>query len=124
MIKKNFQGKPVGYKITYYPVDMKSNFKSASVNYTINSTTLTDLAVHTMYAIQVSAVSSGGVGPGKNTSAATGGKALILSWLVTGLLDVLRFHCYNCRVSCLVALFELFELTLVGIKIVMLSSAV
>jgi len=45
--------------------DHEGDFKFVSVNYTTNSTKLTDLAVYTMYIVNVSAVSSGGVGPAK-----------------------------------------------------------
>ena len=80
MIKKYFQGKPIGYKIVYYPVDMKSDFNSVSVNYMTNTTNLMDLAVYTRYAIRVSAVSSGGEGPGKETFSVTGAKIFMSSW--------------------------------------------
>ena len=71
--KHFFQGRPVGYKIVFYPVDLGSrDFNSVSVNYSTNTTTLTGLAVGTMYIVQVSAVSSGGVGPAKKTIAETG----------------------------------------------------
>ena len=72
MKKKYFQGKPIGYKVVYNPVNTESNFSFVSVNYTINAISLTDLAVYTMFAIQVSAVSSGGVGPVRKTLAGTG----------------------------------------------------
>ena len=71
--KKYFQGRPVGYKIVFYPVDLGSHdFNSTTVNYSTNATTLSGLAVDTMYTIQVSAVSSGGVGPTKRILAETG----------------------------------------------------
>ena len=72
MPKQYYNGEPIGYRILYYPVDMESDFKFASVNYTINTTTLTELYVYTKYAINVSAVSSGGVGPTNMTMAQTG----------------------------------------------------
>ena len=71
MPKQYFQGKPIGYHISYYPVDLESDFKFVSVNYTTNTTTLSDLAVFTMYIVNVSAVSSGGVGPANMTMART-----------------------------------------------------
>jgi len=61
--KQYYHGKVIGYNIIYYPVDLESDFNFVSVNYTTNTTTLKDLAVYTMYVINVSAVSSGGVGP-------------------------------------------------------------
>ena len=68
----------MGYNIIYYAVDFESDFKFVSVNYTTNTTTLTDLAVFTMYLINVSAVSSGGVGPAKPTFASTGANTTLL----------------------------------------------
>ena len=65
--EEHFQGQPIGYNITYYPVDLESDIKFTSVNYTTNTTTLTDLNVYTMYVINVSAVSSGGIGPANTT---------------------------------------------------------
>jgi len=69
--KQYFQGKPIGYNITYYPVDLDSEIRFANVNYTTNTTTLTELNVYTKYAINVSAVSSGGLGPANMTMART-----------------------------------------------------
>ena len=72
-----FQGKPIGYRIIYYPVDLERDFNFVSVKYTTNTTTLNELDVYTMYAIKVSAVSSGGKGPEKSTFASTGANRLI-----------------------------------------------
>ena len=63
--KQYYQGKPFGYNITYFTFDHEGDFQFVSVNYTTNTTKLTDLAVYTMYIVNVSAVSSGGVGPAK-----------------------------------------------------------
>ena len=68
----DFQGKPIGYKITYYPVNSVNDVVSLSVNYTTNTTTLTNLTVYTMYVINVSAVSSGGIGQVNTANARTG----------------------------------------------------
>jgi len=65
VLKQYYQGKPTGYHITYYTFDYKGDFKFVSVNYTTNMTNLTDLAVDALYVVNVSAVSSGGVGPAK-----------------------------------------------------------
>ena len=82
--KQYFQGIPVGYKIDFYPVDLGSrDSNSVSVKYSTNTTTLTGLTVDTMYIVQVSAVSSGGVGPSKKTLAETGTRTFI-PLLVTG----------------------------------------
>ena len=42
-----------------------------NVNFSSNSTILSNLTVYTMYVINVSAVSSGGIGPAKTASART-----------------------------------------------------
>ena len=69
---RDFQGKPVGYKITYYSVNSANDVVSLSVKYTTNTTTLTNLTVYAMYVINVSAVSSGGIGPVNTAKARTG----------------------------------------------------
>ena len=74
--KEYFQGQPIGYKIAYNPVDFKSNIHFVSVNYTTNSTALTNLTVYTTYIINVSAVSSGGIGPAKTVKAKTGAEGM------------------------------------------------
>ena len=71
MSKQYFKGKPIGYKISHYPAGFEENFSFVTVNYTTNSTELTNLTVFTEYVINVSAVSSGGVGPGISTTART-----------------------------------------------------
>ena len=73
MSKQYFNGKPIGYEISYYAVGLERKLSFATVNYTTNSTELTNLAVFTEYVINVSAVSSGGVGPGISTKARTDG---------------------------------------------------
>ena len=65
--KQYFQGNPIGYNIRYYPVDLKRNAISFIVSYTNNTTALENLTIYTLYVINVSAVSSGGVGPGNMT---------------------------------------------------------
>lgn len=71
MLKEDFQGKPIGYKITYNPIDSENDIISLSVNQTTNITTPTNLTVYTMYIINVSAVSSGGIGPAKTAKGRT-----------------------------------------------------
>ena len=63
--KQYYHGKPIGYNVIYGVLDMECEFKFVSVNYTTNTTTLKGLGVYTMYVVNVSAVSSGGVGPVK-----------------------------------------------------------
>ena len=82
--EKDFQGQPLGYSLTYHPVDLEIELKFMSVNNMMNTTTLTNLAVYTMYVINVSAVSSGGVGPaktGKGRTGAEGTKFLRQHWV-------------------------------------------
>ena len=82
--KQYLQGEPIGYDIVYYPVDLERNFHVLNVSYTTNTTNLTELDVYTMYAINVSAVSSGGVGPAKSTYASTGSNTILFLYcLVT-----------------------------------------
>ena len=66
-----FNGKPIGYKVSYYPVGLKRKLRSVNVEYAKNTTELANLNAFTAYVINVSAVSSGGVGPGKITIAQT-----------------------------------------------------
>ena len=84
MPRQYLQGKPIGYNIVYYPVNLESNFHVLNVSYTTNTTNLTELDVYTLYAINVSAVSSGGVGPAKSSLALTGSNTMLLLYcLVT-----------------------------------------
>ena len=84
MPKQYLQGKPIGYNIVYYPLGFEKNFRILNVSYTTNTTTLTELDLYTMYAINVSAVSSGGVGPAKATFASTGSNTILFLYcLVT-----------------------------------------
>lgn len=68
--KQNFSGEPLGYKVTYHPVGLKKNVNIVIVNYT-NTTELANLSAFTVYIIDVSALSSGGVGPGNTAKART-----------------------------------------------------
>lgn len=70
--EEDFQGQPFGYNITFYSVDSQSKVNFFTVNYTKNVTTMTKLTVYTTYVINVSAVSSGGVGPANTARAQTG----------------------------------------------------
>ena len=70
--EKDFHGQPIGYNIIYYPVKLQRHINALSVNYTRNIITLTDLRIYTMYIINVSAVSSGGIGPENTIKARTG----------------------------------------------------
>ena len=84
--KQYYQGEPIGYNISYNPDNLERDLRFVMVNHTTHTATLTDLDVYTKYAINVSAVSSGGVGPAKSTFASTGANTILfLSYLLTGL---------------------------------------
>lgn len=70
--KVDFQGQPVGYNVTYCSDDLECNMNFVSVNFTTNTTTLSNLTVYTMYIVNVSVVSSGGIGPESTIKARTG----------------------------------------------------
>ena len=81
LLRKDFQGKPIGYEINYHPVSSQLDIYSLRVNHTSNATTLTNLTVYTMYVIYVSAVSSGGIGPANTARARTGAEGKeVLKW--------------------------------------------
>ena len=69
--EKHFQGQRIGYQIVYNPADAESERNFLNVNYTTDTITLINLTVYTMYAINVSAVSSGGIGPANTAKART-----------------------------------------------------
>ena len=71
MSKKYFNGRPIGYHISYYPTGLENRLQFLTVTYTKNYTNLLQLTPFTKYSINVSAVSSGGVGPGASTTART-----------------------------------------------------
>lgn len=60
----------MGYKVTYYPDGLESVINLVAVNLT-NTTELTNLSAFAMYVINISAVSSGGVGPWNTIKART-----------------------------------------------------
>ena len=82
--EKQFQGKPIGYKITFHPVELENDVNYVSVNYTTNSTTLTNLTAYTIYVIRVSAVSSGGIGPANTVKARTDSEGTTESIILHG----------------------------------------
>ena len=69
--EEHFQGKPFGYIIAYYPADAHGDINFVEVNFKRNTTILTNLTVYGMYVINVSAVSSGGIGPAKGVKSRT-----------------------------------------------------
>lgn len=77
LLEEDFQGHPIGYRIAYTPADEGRDINFVRVNYTTNTATLTDLSVYTMYVINVSAVSSGGIGPAKTVKARTDAGGII-----------------------------------------------
>lgn len=66
-----FQGKPVGYYITYVSADLKRDINFINVDFALNHTLLSNLTAYTMYVINVSAVSPGGIGPSNTARART-----------------------------------------------------
>ena len=82
--EKQLQGKPIGYKITFHPFQLEIDVNYVSVNYTTNSATLTNLAVFTIYVINVSAVSSGGIGPANTVKARTDSEGTVESIIIYG----------------------------------------
>lgn len=83
--QQHFRGEPLGYLIHYYPVRLERDLGFVTVNYTANYAELTNLTAFTEYVVNVSAVSSGGVGPGNWTTARTDdlGKIAEVSILTT-----------------------------------------
>ena len=71
MPQQYYHGKVIGYNIIYCVADMEFDFNFVNVNYKTNTTTLESLAVYTMYVVNVSAVSSGGMGPAKMVTTRT-----------------------------------------------------
>lgn len=69
--EEDFRGKPIGYNIIYYPVEVEGDINFLRVNYMTNTTMLTNLTFYTIYVINISAVSSGGIGPVKTAKART-----------------------------------------------------
>ena len=92
--KQYFRGEPLGYKLTYYPLGLETNVSFVTVKYT-NTTELINLAAFTMYVINVSAVSSGGVGPGNTTKARTSDAGIndfLLENKTSGLYSPIQKH--------------------------------
>ena len=83
LLEEDFQGKLIGYRI-YYSEEAEDDAKVVYLNCTTNTATLTNLTVYTMYVINVSAVSSGGIGPGKTAKARTGAEGKKLLELALG----------------------------------------
>ena len=69
--EKYFRGQPIGYHITYFPIDSESDFNFVKVHFTSNSTILSHLTTYTIYVINVSAMNPGGKGPAKRAEART-----------------------------------------------------
>ena len=69
LLEEHFQGQSIGYYVTYFPANLKSGIDFVNVNLESNNTTLSNLTAPTMYVINVSAVSTGGVGPANTAKA-------------------------------------------------------
>ena len=81
MAEEDFRGEPFGYSITYLGSDLNKYFVYA--DYLTNSTTLSNLDVYTMYVINVSAVSSGGIGPANTARARTDAAGTVKFWMIS-----------------------------------------
>ena len=95
LAEEHFQGEPIGYNIIYYSEDLEGNVGVVSVNFTTNKTTLSNLTVYTMYVINVSAVSSGGIGPANAIKAQTDAEGNISDSSMSK--KVLLFFLYRLR---------------------------
>ena len=82
--EEQFQGKPIGYEITFHAVKLGIDVNHVSIKYMTNSTTLTNLTVYTMYVINVSAVSSGGIGPANTVKVRTDSEGTLESIILNG----------------------------------------
>ena len=71
MSQQYFNGEPIGYKINYSISSLEDSWNSETVGFQVDTIELRNLSVYTEYAVKVSAVSSGGVGPGIQTFATT-----------------------------------------------------
>lgn len=76
---EHFQGEPIGYNITYQSMDADGGIHFVQVNHTTNTTTFSSLTIYTMYVIDVSAVSSGGIGPASTIKARTEAGGMVAS---------------------------------------------
>ena len=77
--EENFKGKPIGYIITYHTVGSDHDKNVVCENVTRNATTLSNLTVYTKYIIDVSAVSSGGIGPANTARTRTDAEGNLVS---------------------------------------------
>ena len=68
---KYFNGEQIAYRVSYSVSGLEDDWNSVTVNYVEATTELMNLSVYTEYAVAVSAVSSGGVGPEIKTFAST-----------------------------------------------------
>lgn len=82
LAETEFQGHPTGYKITFHPANVEKKVNFVILNYTRNTTTLTNLTVYTKYVINVSAVSSGGIGPANALEAQTDAEGTVASMIL------------------------------------------
>ena len=71
MSQRHFNGEPIGYKISHSVSSLNDSWNSQTVGFQVDTIELRNLSAYTEYAVKVSAVSSGGVGPGIQTFATT-----------------------------------------------------
>ena len=77
--EEHFQGKPIVYIISYHKAGSDHDKIIVWENVTRNTTALTNLTVYTMYVIDVSAVSSGGIGPANTAKIRTDAEGSFVS---------------------------------------------
>ena len=77
--KEHFPGQPVGYYISYYPAYFENDVKFVHVNFALNYTILSNLTAYTLYIINVSVESLGGIGPANTARIRTQPEGNILS---------------------------------------------
>ena len=93
LVKDQFQGQPIGYHITYYPDGIENDLNFLSVNHTKNSSVLSNLIAYTIYVINVSAVSSGGIGPAKTVKFRTEAEGMETFFVVNDQLEICGHSC-------------------------------
>ena len=71
MSQQYFNGELIGYKISFSISSLQDSWNSETVGFQVDTIELRNLSAYTEYAVRVSAVSSGGVGPAIQTFATT-----------------------------------------------------
>ena len=71
LLEEHFRGQLIGYYITYFRADLENDINHVDVYFASNSTILSNLTAYSIYAINVSAMNPGGIGPAKTAWART-----------------------------------------------------